>query len=1634
MTRRSKILARIGIGIAAVLILLLVSAIVIVQTSWFQNFVREKIVTAIEDATGGTVDLKSFAFSWTSLQATITNLTIHGTEPPGSAPLFNAHEIVLRLKLFSSSHAIDLAYLGVTQPSANLIVFADGKTNLPTPKKAETKNSKPAAQTKGNKSTLQTIVDLAVNRFDIRNGVIQFADRKVRFSANGENLTAQLLYNSQTPEYKGAISINPLYLSNANRKPVEAQVRIPLSIGRDSVQVSNASVTTPASKIALNARLAHLASPVIDAKLDAKLSLSEVQQASGAPIYPGQNGAPSDLAANFDGHMDDRTIRVTSADVRLGDTNFQAAGLLKDPSQPASLRFSGNIALKQLASLMKSSVKPTGAVTLGGNARFNSASDYLVTGNIASRDLSLRDGKTVLKNISVSSAVRADPHTVALNDLKLLILGGGFYGNADLRDASQLRLTGQLRNFDLQSLSADLAGKRVGYGGVISGPISARGDLKVKGATGFIAQARLAIAPEPRGIPVSGRLDADYSGATALVSLDHSYIALPHSRLDLSGVLGRHLALQLASTNLNDFLPALALASANAPGQLPVTLTGGRANITADVNGSLSAPDITAHASATHFSVEDRRFDTFNADLAASPAGATVKNGVLASKGLAARFGGSVGLHHWSATPESPLAVDATIQNADLADVMALTGRKEPSLTGDLNASAQIGGTVGNPQGTATVSAVNGTAYGEPFDRFDATAHLSDQLVRLAPVEITAGAARATLSGTFTHPRDSFSSGHVSLQVTSNQIDLAQFKVLQQNRPGLAGLVQVNATAAADLQQAPAEPRVALRSLNGSLEAANIRDKSGRIGGLNATAHTTGNNLQFDLGSDFAGSAIKASGQTTLAAGYPTTANASIQNLQIEKALTIADVHDIPASGALDATGHFTGTFSDPHADVTMTLARGVIYNEPVTQLQGSLEYSSKTVNIPDLRVEAPAGQIKLNGSLVHAPGDFKEGQLKLHIESGGIELARVQHVQERKPGLGGVLEMVTDMAATLHDRTGHEQVLFSRLDANVAAKNIALNKQSFGGATLQAKTSGNSLSVQFDSDFAKSKIHGSGQAQLSGNYPVKGNLTFSDVKYSNLQPFLTTAASTTRSDFDGQLAGQLSVEGPISKPEDLNASLRLSQLQLTAAAREPEATGARFVALQNPQPIVAELNHSVVTVRSAHFTGRDTDITIGGTAALQGPTPLKLDINAKTNLSLLQDLNRDLYSSGQITLQAAIRGQLDHPEVNGKLALQNASMNLASIPNGISNANGVILLNGTTAVIQDLTAQSGGGKLSAHGFAALTGRTIQYALRATASHVRTRYSGASLVNSASVSLSGNSEHSLLSGDVTVEKIGFNRQSDFGSLLSQAGTPPQTPSAPSGVLTGMRLDLRIRTSPDVQFQTALAQSLQGTADLRLRGTAASPGMTGRVTITQGKLVFFGNQYTVNRGTISFYNPLDIEPILDISLQTKAQGVEVVLGVSGPIENMKLSYRSDPPLRFDEIVALLATGRTPSSDPTIAAHQPIAPQQSVAQMGESAIMSQAVAAPLANRLQRVFGVSEIKIDPTFAEGSSLPQARVTLQQQVTPTVTFTYTTDVTQTNDQLIKVEWAISPRLSAVATRDEYGFVSIDFFVKRRYR
>lgn len=1566
MTRRTKIVTRIAAGLASVALILFIAAIIVLRTERFHNYVREKIISVAADSTGGTVEMKTFAFDWRGLTATVTGFVIHGTEPPGAAPLFEAPSIVLRLKLLAGlKKTVDLEYLGVDRPGVNVMVFPNGQTNVPTPK---------VARKPGDKSALETVVDLAIHKVDIRQGAIQFLQQKTAFSARGQDLKIELGFVPLANRYRGGVSMSRLDLVSGSRPPLTAKVTIPVELEKDKIQVTNAKIETPESSFILTCALEHLASPEISGQLSARVALAELARSADLPIHPTRGRGPQSL----DALVAVQANQIVNASVTLGRTHLEASG---DPSKRADVHAS--LSLDEIGPLLELTGLPSGMVQL-------------------------------------AASVRVDPKTISLSDLKVAAFGGELTANAQVEDLSTFTVKGRVRGFTIQNLTEALVSKRIGYAGSISGTLDARGTFKAPDA-----EARLSITPSGSGIPLSGQLNASYSAAKNLVSLTNSQLKLPNTHIELTGELGRQVQIQATSRNLSDFLPVM--------DEMPVTLNGGTGSVTADIRGPLTAPQISGHVSLSAFAISQRLFDQFAADFSASSSGANVQNGSLNRNGSETQFSGSIGLHDWRAEPRDPLTVNATIRSGDLADILALAGQSNLRAKGLLTADVRIAGTVGNPQGSAQLSVVNGTAYGEPFDRLQAVVDLSDQLVDLKSAQLAAGPARIDIHGSFHHPRDSFETGQIQLHLASSQIQLGQFATLQEQRPGLAGAINLNADVSGELRQTKDKLEFVPSAVNADLKAAGIHDRGQNYGDLTATARTSGSDVTSRVDSDFAGSTIQITGRTRLAPNYPTTADVMIGALQIEKAVAvIKPPYEVPAKGTLSVKAHVTGTLDDPRANLTFNLTKGTVYDESIDRMDGAIDYTNQLVTVSSLQAIGPAGRVDLDGSLSHAPSDFLTGKVELHLAAHNLDLRRLQNIQKTKPGLAGALRLTADVSADLRKENGEQQVLPSRFDASGGATGITWNGQSLGDVTFQGQTKGSVVSVKLDSNFAKSSIHGTGDLHLQGDYPVDGKITFANLTYAGIQGFLESQPEA-RPAFDALVEGQVTIAGSAKQPKNLKGDLQLANVELSGTPTRGSARNKKTVALQNQGPIVAHLERSVIRVESARITGKSTDISIGGTVALDKSDPLDLTMSAHTDLSVLKDFSQDIYSSGSVDLSSSVRGTLSQPRVNGKFELKDASLQLADWPNGISKANGVIQLNGTNATIGKLTAESGGGKVTITGFFGFTGSTFTYNLRANANDVRTRYAGASVIATANVNLSGTSDRSILGGSVSIEQVGYNQQSDFGSILSGAAAPPETPSDSEGMLANTRLNIRIQTAPDVRFQTNLAQELEASANLHLLGTLANPGMVGRIDITGGTLIFFGNKYAVNRGSVAFYDALKIEPILDIDLETSVKSVDVTLGVSGPIENLKLTYRSDPPLKFEDIVALLATGRTPP-DATIAAQQPATPDQSVTQMGESAILGQAVANPVANRLSRVFGVSQLKIDPSFNSGSALPTARVTLQQQVTPTLTFTYTQDLTQTNSQIIRVEWAMTPRFSAVATRDENGIFGVDFFYKKQFK
>ena len=115
----------------------------------------------------------------------------------------------------------------------------------------------------------------------------------------------------------------------------------------------------------------------------------------------------------------------------------------------------------------------------------------------------------------------------------------------------------------------------------------------------------------------------------------------------------------------------------------------------------------------------------------------------------------------------------------------------------------------------------------------------------------------------------------------------------------------------------------------------------------------------------------------------------------------------------------------------------------------------------------------------------------------------------------------------------------------------------------------------------------------------------------------------------------------------------------------------------------------------------------------------MNVTANGNMNLTVLQNFSEDITSSGTVVLATTVRGSFNKPLLNGTLELKNASFNYASLPNGISNANGIVTFSGSSALVRNLTAESGGGKVTLDGFATLDDSLRFRVARASGSNVR---------------------------------------------------------------------------------------------------------------------------------------------------------------------------------------------------------------------------------------------------------------------------------------------------------------------------
>ena len=756
----------------------------------------------------------------------------------------------------------------------------------------------------------------------------------------------------------------------------------------------------------------------------------------------------------------------------------------------------------------------------------------------------------------------------------------------------------------------------------------------------------------------------------------------------------------------------------------------------------------------------------------------------------------------------------------------------------------------------------------------------------------------------------------------------------------------------------------------------------------------------------------------------------SLQGADFQK-LAAENGSQIAVTGTLFGTLQVTGTLDLPLVSGSVNVANVTAYGEHFDRARADITYTPTSLEVQNGELQSGASSITGNGVYNHPASDWSDGSLRFEIAGSRIGLAQIKHVQGYRQGLGGDVDLKANGTA----KVVKNAVSLTSLNGQLNLRNAVLDGRPYGNIQLSASTKLPVLSIDARVNFGGIQLSGSGEWRMEGDYPGQAHFQIPHVTFATLHDL--TPGEHLRKDlpFDGFLQGEMTVSGPLNRLDELKADVTLSAVQLNAGPSAQPLGGlkAEDLVLKNAQPVRLEANLKGIDIRSADFVAADTTLSVAGRLAFDTKNPWDLSVKGRISLSILQIFNPNLLASGASVVDMTVRGPLTEPQIDGRLQLQNASLFLRDFPNGVDQANGLILFDRNRANVQNLTAVTGGGNIAfeSGSFVGFRGAALVYSLRASAKNVRYRTpDGLSVTMSGNVNLIGTSESSVLSGTVTVDRASFNPRTDVGSLLASTDKPVSLAAAPNEYLRGVQFDINIVSSRSLEVQTSLTRNIQAEANLRLRGTPELPMVLGNVTVNSGEIEFFGNKYTINRGEVNFNNPAKIEPIIDMDLETHERGIVVDIRFAGPLNKLNFSYRSDPPLETNDIIALLAVGRTPSTTGPLASTQT---GQSTNYMATSSnsMLSQAIAP--SGRLQRFFGVSHIKIDPQLTDITAVPQARLTLEQQVSTVVTVTYITNLAVTNQQIVRVQWDLSKQWSVVALRDENGAFSVDFQYRKRF-
>ena len=319
-------------------------------------------------------------------------------------------------------------------------------------------------------------------------------------------------------------------------------------------------------------------------------------------------------------------------------------------------------------------------------------------------------------------------------------------------------------------------------------------------------------------------------------------------------------------------------------------------------------------------------------------------------------------------------------------------------------------------------------------------------------------------------------------------------------------------------------------------------------------------------------------------------------------------------------------------------------------------------------------------------------------------------------------------------------------------------------------------------------------------------------------------------------------------------------------------------------------------TIADGVWQVADNPLTFGGGVDFGAkPSPaLDLAVKGLLDLRVLSAFATSVAYDGSANVDARLKGTVASPQLDGTITLEDAEVATSDPQVLLSDLTGVLRLSGLQVIVENVRGSANGGSIAVTGPVDLSGMTIAGgALIVQAQGVAIEFpAGFRSQVDGVVTLNPSLRAPTVSGDVRVSEGSYTQTITLTGLARKT-TVPASQLGESPYVDRLRLNVGLTTTEDASIDNNYGR-FQAGASLRVVGTVAEPGMSGRITLREGGEIYLaGRTFRLTRGDISFTDLRRIDPEFNISAEANigAEGT-VTMTLTGTVDHPTFDLTSE----------------------------------------------------------------------------------------------------------------------------------------------